>query len=243
MFLLLSACFVVQGDGDTTSEPREVTGVTSLAANDVIDVHHVHAESASAVLICDANLLDHIRTTVEDGELVVESEPGVSINPRGECTLDLAAPCLDSFTATGSGDIWSDVSGCDVEAVRATGSGDVSLAGAAGARLEAKGTGSGHIELGALQVERLEVSFTGSGGGGASGVCGTADVELTGSGDFDGRDLSCAQAEIRTTGSGDVELTVTGHAEVTTTGSGDVDLWGGGTVDASTSGSGDVTTH
>ncbi len=81
-------------------------------------------------------------------------------------------------------------------------------------------------------------------GSGKVTLAGSADsqqVDIGGSGDYNGKDLSAGDTGIEVTGSGDASVTVSGSLQVSISGSGNVTYFGSPTqVEKSVSGSGSV---
>jgi hypothetical protein len=80
----------------------------------------------------------------------------------------------------------------------------------------------------------------GSGEVAVGGVCGGAEVTLSGSGDFWGRDLNALETDVEIKGSGDAEVWAEDYLKATIMGSGDIRYRGTPAVDQSIFGSGRV---
>lgn len=101
-------------------------------------------------------------------------------------------------------------------------------------------TGSGNITLEKVEGDRLDVQFTGSGKIVASGNVQTLMLDLSGSGEFDGEQLTSQQAQTAVSGSGDVVVNAQETLAVDISGSGNVEYVGNPQVTSDISGSGSV---
>lgn len=64
-----------KGNGDVTTTTREVTGnFTKIVVGQGIDVEIEQADTYSIEVEADSNLLDHIKTTIENGALKINSD-------------------------------------------------------------------------------------------------------------------------------------------------------------------------
>ncbi|HSN90805.1 MAG TPA: head GIN domain-containing protein [Anaeromyxobacteraceae bacterium] len=193
----------VRGNGQKTTEIREVPDFDAVALQGAIDARVKVGGARTVAVTIDANLQPHVRIFVEDGRLVVRTEG--EIDWRGEARVEISVPALRDLSTSGSGD--ASIEGGEGDLALATsGSGDLLWHGRAG---------------------RLAVSTSGSGDAVLSGRVQTLEASTSGSGDLRARDLSARDASIRTSGSGDVDVTLAGGSlRAATSGSGDV-TWGG----------------
>jgi hypothetical protein len=209
----------VRGDGRKMTEARDVPDFDAVALQGAIDARVKVGPARSVSITIDANLQPLVRTTVEDGRLVVRTEG--DLDWRGDAWVEISVPALRELSTAGSGDAAVEGSTGGDLALRTSGSGDLRWRG---------------------EARRLLVSTSGSGDAHLSGRADALEATTSGSGDLEARDLSARDASIRTSGSGDAEVTLAGGAlRVQTSGSGDVTWWGVGSVaEASVSGSGEV---
>lgn len=101
-------------------------------------------------------------------------------------------------------------------------------------------SGSGSAKLESLSTERLDVRISGSGAVAASGRAEHQNVDISGSGDFDGKACVGAEADVRISGSGRAVVNVSERLDAHVSGSGDVDYVGHPSVNSVVSGSGRV---
>lgn len=200
---------VIEGSGRSISEVRDVPAFRAIVNASLLDVELSVGEEQRVEITCDDNLLDYLRTEVEDGELrlyqpTVVDEPNhfVELEPHSDCVAVVAAP--------------------RVTAVRNAGSGRVESEGALDALAEVESTGSGPSRLAGIDVTRLEVRVTGSGDVSLAGSVGLLEIESTGSGRTLASALAAHDATVQLSGSGDVEIAASGDVDIEISGSGDV---------------------
>ena len=226
--LVLAASFPVgaragwgslKGNGQKITEVREVPDFDAVSLRGAIDAVVKVGGPRSVAVTIDANLQPHVRVSVEDGRLVVETKGNLDWD--GEGRVEISTPMLRELSTSGSG--------------------DASVEGGTGGDLALATSGSGDIRWRG-EARLLSVSTSGSGDAFLSGRAETLEASTSGSGDLRARDLSARDATIQTSGSGDAEVTLAGGSlTAATSGSGDVTWGGNGSLAAAaTSGSGEI---
>jgi hypothetical protein len=173
--LPLSACVFVVRDGEWEGPfgPHALRGSGACAeqVRSVPEFHAIVLQSPADVvvevggptevrLVGDDNLLSKVRTTVEDGVLVIDLERRCAFT-RG-LELAIRTPGLDGCTIEGSGDVTIRGLAAEDLVLAIEGSGSLHAQGSARA-LEASIEGSGDLELGELAADVAHVSIEGSG--------------------------------------------------------------------------------
>lgn len=161
--------------------------------------------------------LDRLQIRVENGTLIIDTKPGMSLG-RNEA--------VDVIVTTG-----------DLKSASITGSGDMDINKVAGA-FKGSITGSGDMDIASIDAPTLDVRLTGSGDIKLAGKCGAGDFRVTGSGDVDADGLTCRTINASVTGSGDITARATETAALRVSGSGDIAITGGAKCTQSSSGSG-----
>ena len=224
LLLLLPACTLdVDGNGERTTESRELRDFSSVIADGSLDVEIQQGDTTSVVVSIDSNLQRLVLTHVADGRLIIDESKPIGDTVAGPHVI-VTMPLLHAARLAGSGILSAETfSQADPIDLSLEGSGDMSFDG---------------------QVPTLTARLEGSGDMRLHGSATAVVLGLEGSGDLHATDLSAAAADIRLAGSGSIAATVTGPSRVTLDGSGDVDLFGGGTIEwSSVSGSGALRTH
>lgn len=208
----------VRGSGDVVSEARDVTGFDEVVLQGSGTVRIEVTGTESLVIEAEDNLMDRLTSDVVSGRL----ELGVdgSISPTEEIVYMITAANLEGVTIAGSGDATADE--------------------VTGARFNTVVSGSGDIEVPSVEVDDVSVRITGSGSIVLSGDADELEVDISGSGVFEGLDLVTHTADVTVSGSGDALVNVTGTLDARVSGSGDIEYVGSPAVDASTTGSGNI---
>lgn len=233
----------VIGDGQVTSERREVDSLAELSVSGPLVVEVRVGQARSLEVEADANLLPLIRTQTDGDALKIWVEGEVRTNNGMRVLYTL--PQLSKVKASGSGRLSvSDLQGGALT-LNKSGSGDSKLSGRVGT-LNMQLTGSGDVDAGALQSGNANLSLTGSGrlklgqvsadainiklrGSGeleASGSVTQLNAQVVGSGGANLKDLASQRADLSTTGSGDISAKVAQALVAQTTGSGSITVYG-----------------
>lgn len=256
---LLGGTVLTDGDlsGSVTTESRDATDFTmvDLRGSGTVDV--TLGEEFSVSVTTDTALLEHLTTDVSGSTLVLDQD-FTFMGTVPDVHYDVTMPSTRNLEVSGSGIITAEGIDNDTVTLAVTGSGDVIAAGRA-VNVEAEVTGSGSVDASALAVSRGTVTITGSGeaimdisseltveviGSGTVTATGTAEIveiDISGSGDVQGRRMTANEAQIVISGAGDVELGVRDVLDVRITGSGDVIYYGEPSVDVENQGIGTVT--
>ncbi|NUP94991.1 MAG: DUF2807 domain-containing protein [Planctomycetaceae bacterium] len=169
-----------RGSGVPGSQSRTLSDFREVRVHGSADVRIQVGQATGAVVRCDDNLLERVRTTVTDGVLLIELEPG-SYHFRNRLEVDLATPTLASYGLDGSGDATiSGLSGGDLR-LGISGSGGIRASGTVDS-LVASISGSGSIAARELATRRASVSIAGSGDA-QVWASEALDVSISGSGD------------------------------------------------------------
>ncbi len=152
----------IRGSGKLTSEPRSVSGFTSIDMQGSADVIVTFGETESAVVEADDNLLPYIETRVENGQLVIATRPRVSYTTANPVRVNVTMKTLSKTVLSGSGNI--DVSGLKGDAITIglPGSGNITVKGSANSVYVTLG-GSGMIVCKDLTAHSATVKLSGSG--------------------------------------------------------------------------------
>ncbi len=208
----------VRGTGEMVTESRHVGAFDRIRTAGSWDVSVIVGQEQSVKLTFDDNIIELIRTEVDDGALEIFSNESFSTKHR--CRVEITVPALHEIRSSGSGDISVDCLDTDSFDFDLAGSGDFDLNG---------------------KAREMRVRLAGSGDGSLTGEAGIIDVKVSGSGDVDARGLEARQAIVRISGSGDVAVHCSELFDGRVSGSGDIVYYGKpADVNMSVSGSGDI---
>ncbi|MDB4973434.1 MAG: hypothetical protein JWN48_1775 [Myxococcaceae bacterium] len=221
--LVLSGCWVVEGNGTRTDELRAGAGFSAVENDSSLEVLVERGDAFSIVVSIDDNALDHVQTEIHGNTLRISTDDLLrSLVPGPHVRVTL--PHLLEAKASGSGrlDVLSFEETAPID-LRVSDSGELHFDGRA-PQLSAKVTGSGELTL--------------------QGSADRLDAEVDGSGDLDARQVVVSSARLEAHGSGDLSATVNGPIDVTLSGSGDIDVFGAAVVaHSNVHGSGDLHLH
>ena len=230
----------VSGTAPITTRSYELQGFTGIRLDQSFDLDLVYDESFSVEAIGEANILEFLTITVDDGILYPRLE--------GDCFSDFSirvtvtAPAVSAFDLRGSGNVLVNrAATLEQLSVAVLGSGEISFLG----DLEVQESvvlailGSGDIFL-RCETGDLIADITGSGNIDTQGRAEYQKLAINGSGDYEGFLMETDTTEVMITGSGDVNVSVSDLLEVIITGSGDVNYLGDPTLSATITGSGQV---
>ena len=217
--MALAGCGALADAGPQTTAQRPVEGVTAVDLQTSGDLTITVGDTPGLTITAGANQMDYLTSEVDGGTLLLDSK--ANMPGSGTITYALVVPSLTSVDISGSG----------------SASGDGVLRGDATVTL----SGSGDVNLTGLQVPSVAVGLSGSGKVTLAGTADSQQIDIGGSGAYNGKDLSAGDTGIEVTGSGDASVTVSGSLQVSISGSGNVTYFGSPTqVEQSVSGSGSV---
>ena len=214
----------VEGNGNMISKTRSISDYDKVSLKGSLDVALVYGEEGSIKIEAESNLIKHIVTEVEGGDLKIYVEKGYNLDPSRGNKLLITVPFKDlsNVSLAGSGDILGD---------------DIIKANRFGISV----SGSGEVQLG-VEAEDVKVSVTGSGGAKLAGTVNSLVCNVTGSGDLNAVKLKAKNVNATVTGSGDIKIDVSESLKARVTGSGDIDYQGNPEMeDKKVTGSGDIT--
>lgn len=206
---------------DVAEQDRDVGAFERIKVKGSMDVNVSVGNERSVKVIADSDIIDHVRTDVTDGELVIGlKDKGHHWSRIDRLQVVVSVPKLTAANLTGSGDLTIDDIAAETFDLVLKGSGDAIIEDADVVTMRTRLQGSGDIEL--------------------AGSCKTLSVTLQGSGDVEAEDFKCEIAQIELRGSGDVEAYASETADVEIRGSGDVYVRGNPSMNSRVRGSGEV---
>ncbi len=194
----------VHGSGNAASESRTLSPIRRIVSHGSIDVDVRIGETQSVSVRADDNLLEWVRTSVDDGTLEIRwrSRHGRGASSSTSPRVEVVVRSLERLELNGSGDALVRGLKGDSFAIDVSGSGDARAEGAVD-RLTVELSGSGDVELYGLEARTVEVTVSGSGDAEVS-ARESLRVDISGSGDVDYRG-DPKSLERNVSGSGDIE--------------------------------------
>ncbi len=223
--LAAPACagFGTPGNGQRSTEARDLGGFTRVDSRGSLDVQVDQGPAFAVTVSIDSNLIGYVDTHVAGDTLVIDLDENI-FDPLAGPHVRVTLPRADALMVRGSGDLRMPALAQDTPiALKVSGSGALEWQGVA-PQIGAEVNGSGDLRL-AGSTDRLVLGVHGSGDAAASR-------------------LEAATGTVEVNGSGDASVTIRQSAEVSIRGSGDVDLFGGANLSRVVhTGSGDLRLH
>ena len=194
----------IAGNKEMVKQTRTVSDYDRISVTGMMEVQLVAGKEGKIELEAESNLLEHIETEVNGGNLKISVKKGVNLQPSRNYPIKLVVPfeSLEALSLTGSGHIRNS------DVIRAR-------------DFKVSVTGSGNMNLN-LVTENLSGNLTGSGDVKLSGNTKEFKCTVTGSGDFLAYDLKADVVDANVTGSGDIQITVVDELNAKVSGSGDI---------------------
>lgn len=189
----------ISGSGSLASEERVVNEFNSVRSQIEADIFLLQDIVQNVRIETHDNLLAVVKTTVENGELVISSD--YNIRKAKRMRIYIAAPNFENINITGSGNLESE--NCmtlNSLSLHISGSGNIDFCGTA-EDLSVTISGAGRINAYGLSAKKVESRISGSGSIKVTAV-EELDANISGSGDvyYKGR----PELRSKVTGSGRV---------------------------------------
>jgi Putative auto-transporter adhesin, head GIN domain len=219
ILLLLVSCDskTIVGSGKIAKDSRPVSGFEKVSISGSGHLFIIQGEKESLEIVCDDNIVPHIRTVVEKGILKIGPQ-GVSLNPSEPIKYNLSLKKLNFLETSGSVLVKGDTLKTKDLKVMISGSGKFDLK-----KLDAQSilfdiSGSGKIDI-------------------AAGNANNQIISISGSGDITAPNLKSAETDITVSGSGKANIWVANRLDFDISGSGLLNYYGSPVVSGNVSGS------
>ena len=243
--IALSACnlTVLSGSGKIVSSNRPVSGFTRLVFDVPGDLTLTQGDKESLSIEGDDNLLEHIKSEVDGGELHIylALEDGM-IEPSKTIRYNLSVKNLEQMTVNGSGKIMAASFKSGPFAVNLNGSGEIAFGSLTATNLSLGMNGSGNVSVTNLSADDVQATVNGSGEYLLEGKATRQHINILGSGKYNAHNLQSTQADISISGSGEGQIWAVEKVNITILGSGKVGYIGKPSITQQISGSGSIYT-
>lgn len=233
----------IKGNGEVTTDKRQVTGVSGLTVSGPMQVEVRVGTAASLEITGDSNLLNLVQTQVngETQKIWIDDK----FNSSNPIRVVYTVPAMTELTSNGSGRLM--VNGLNggnltvrnygsrsinldgrvsrIDIVN-TGSGSINALGLVSNDAKVSLQGSGSLNLGAVNGNELAVSTNGSGSVHASGNVRNLIAQTHGSGSLELSAVKSLSADLNSYGSGSVSAAVSQNVSAQTNGSGSITIYG-----------------
>jgi hypothetical protein len=212
-----------------SKEQREVSGFDRVRLRDWGILRITQGEQESLTIEADEQVLDRVRTTVKDRELVLRV---------GGDWLDRLSTALSRELREAH--LRYDLTVKELRALRIFGAGKVTVGNLKTDRIEVTLHGAGDVTLQSLTADQLRAELSGAGKLEIAGRVKRQGIKLSGAGSYAGGRLESRQARVNVSGAGSATVWVTDDLDVTLSGVGSVEYYGDPNLSQQTSGLGSV---
>ena len=211
----------VNGNGNVIKENRDLASFHAVHVEGSMNVYVVQGEAKPAVIEAEENIIPYLETTVDNGRLFIHYRDNTWVSAHKEVKVYITAPAIDELHMEGSGEIIAQNKIINDHQlwIGVTGSED---------------------KKADVNAPLIKASIAGSGNIDASGETKNVQLDITGSGDYNGYELMTENAKATVTGSGNAYVSASMQLEAHITGSGDINYKGEPQINKNITGSGDV---
>ncbi|MBW8243603.1 DUF2807 domain-containing protein [Muricauda oceani] len=151
----------ITGSGTLTTESRELNAFTAVSVKGIANVNITQGDSQTVEITADSNVIDYLRTEVENGSLNIYLASGHNYE-NITVHVDVMVKGLNGVTNEGSGTLKIlDVENLDFH-IKNIGTSDISFSGSS-KTLSIENEGSGRISGYGFLTESCAVNIVGSG--------------------------------------------------------------------------------
>lgn len=212
----------IEGNGKETTVTRLTADYDEIVIIGAFKVDLVLGKEGTIILKGEENLLEYVKTEVEENKLKIQIDNNVSIrNSRKVISITIPFEKISKINFSGSGEIETK-----------------NIINAENLEINFAGSGDGNFEV---NSPNLKVSLAGSGDLNVSGTTTNLNAKVAGSGNSDCSKLETQNADTSVSGSGDLKINCIKKLIAKVAGSGKIRYKGKPeTVDKEINGSGDI---
>jgi hypothetical protein len=211
-----------RGSGNVISETRKVSGFDAVSISYPAEIMIKQGSSESLKIEAEDNLMPNLKTEVKGGtlEIFYKRDGNKHVNPTKTVKITIVVKDLSNVDFTSAGDL-------TIDGLKTNGL-DVSLSGA------------GNLNLNKITVKTLGVSLSGAGSLNASGTADDLSLDISGFGDFKGKELHSQDARVQISGAGSATTWVDNNLDAQISGAGSIGYYGSASVTKQISGVGGI---
>jgi Putative auto-transporter adhesin, head GIN domain len=228
VLMISASAFSQKTFNDANAEPRQIGDFHAIKISNAFDVYITQGnEVALAVSASKPEYLNHIKTYVDNGVLVIRADDDKNFwkgwnNDKQKLKAYISAKQLDKLTVSGA---------CDVFIEEGISADDLSINFSGASDLKGK-----------VNAKNLSINISGASDITMSGNAANLKVEASGASDFKGFELVTNYCEARASGASSVSITVNKELNANASGASDVKFKGEGLIrEIKTSGASSVT--
>jgi hypothetical protein len=211
------------------TEARDVTNFDRIVMRGYGDLRITQGEQESLTIEADEEILPHIKTEVQEGELRIDV-----VDDWAERIFKIFSQGLDSQR------IIYNLSIKRLVSLKITGAARARSQRLQSSELAIEIGGAVELEIGSLEATRLQVKLPGAGRIKLAGKVTQQELSLSGAGAYQAKALESQTAHVRLDGAGKATVWVTGDLEASINGLGTVEYYGSPSVRQSVHGLGTI---
>jgi hypothetical protein len=200
----------IAGSGNVVRVARPLGGVDAVRLGTIGTLHIEFGDREELVIEGEDNIVEHIVTELEDGDLKIDTQWRCNLRPTEPVDYYLTVKYLEGIGLSSSGDaVAPDIAASDFW-IDVSSSGEMETGSIETGRLSIRISSSGDVRIPDLQASSLDVSLSSSGTlviGGGNVV--EQDISLSSSGSYRAGDLESERADVRVSSSGNAYIMVT----------------------------------
>jgi hypothetical protein len=208
----------IDGSNKITNQSRKLAPYHRIKINLPAEITCDRSSTNEITIETDDNLLPHIKTTVKDGELLIENDE--SFNNSHKMKIQAKAANIDAFDASGA-----------VKAV---------INNPANTNFALEAAGASRVSINNLSGGKFGINATGAANIMASGNVDTLSADLRGAGSIKATSLAAKSASVTIGGTGNAEVNAINNLNVSISGVGSVKYKGNPKVTQQVNGLGTV---
>lgn len=149
----------VKGSGNVSTEKRDIDGFDSIEVSGIFQVEIVSGKDFSVEVQTDDNLVQFVKTDVDDGTLEISLDKKVS--PRSDLIVRVTAPNIKKIESSGVSKITASGIKNDSLAIESSGASKISAAGET-AKLSVNVSGAGSVNAEDLKAVDADIRASGA---------------------------------------------------------------------------------
>ena len=190
----------ITGNGDVITEERQVSNFDGIKVSCGIDVYITQGDREYLEVQADENLLDIIKTEVENNMLKVYTDKNISVAKSKKVYLTYVN--LNKIVISSAGDV-------KAENTLNTNKLDIRLSSAGDLKLD-------------VEADEIYINVSSSGNANLSGKINYLKVDLSSAGDLNAFDLEAKVGDINVSSAGDAKVFITEEASFSSSSAGDI---------------------
>lgn len=149
----------VKGSGTAKSETREVSGFKAIKVRGALNVEVITQNDFGVSVEADDNLLEYIRTEIDNDTLEIWSEGRIS--PKTDIKIKVSIPEIDAVDVAGASNVIVSNVKSDSINIEVSGASKIKIDGEA-TNLKSEASGASKIDAENLRTENAEVEANGA---------------------------------------------------------------------------------